>query len=258
MAKIKQKISISSTEGDQIRKVWDDQTSQWYYSVADVMAVLTDSVDARNYWKALKNRLKTNHNQLVTNCNQVKMLASDGKYYLNDATDAVTMLQIIQLIAPYNTAPFRAWFDHNDVSNAVSKTEKDNQNQYVIKEQQDTVDRSINKISTGQNFPVDVFEDFENIVVQCLLPGVNLDNIIISVNVTNLTIRGTSTQPQNYSAENILLSELVWGDFFRIIELPNLADVDNVMATEFHGLIKIKIKKIDKEKNRFIKIKTLD
>lgn len=261
MAKIKQKISITDTEGSQIRKVWDEQTSGWYYSVADVIAVLTDSVDARNYWKALKNRLKTNHNQLVTNCNQVKMLASDGKYYMNDAADAVTMLQIIQLVAPYNTAPFRAWFEHNDASNTAVSVPKS----VTLIPNEVTGDDGQNfepiKISTGQNFLVDVFEEKDNIVIKTFLPGIELDNLLVAVNIHTVTIRGVRNPPQNYSVQNsstnILLQELVWGEFERTIELPNLADVDNVMATEFHGLIVITIKKIDKEKNRFIKIKSI-
>jgi len=261
MAKIKQKISITNTEGAQIRKVWDEQTSSWYYSVADVIAVLTDSVDARNYWKALKNRLKTNHKQLVTNCNQVKMLASDGKYYMNDAADAVTMLQIIQLIAPYNTAPFRAWFDHNDASNTAASVPKS----VALIPNEATSDDGQNfepiKISTGQNFPVDVFEEKDNIVIKTFLPGIELDNLSVAVNVHTVTIHGVRNPPQNYSAKNsgmnILLNELKWGEFSKLIKLPNLADVDNVVATEYHGLITIKIKKIDKEKNRFIKVKSI-
>lgn len=66
----------------EVRTVWDDEQEKWYFSIVDVVAVLTDSVDyqaARNYWKVLKNRLSKEGNETVTNCNQLKMQAADGK-----------------------------------------------------------------------------------------------------------------------------------------------------------------------------------
>lgn len=68
-----------------VRTVWDDEQEKWYFSIVDVVAVLTDSVDyqaARNYWKVLKNRLSKEGNETVTNCNQLKMQAADGKMRL--------------------------------------------------------------------------------------------------------------------------------------------------------------------------------
>ena len=64
-----------------IRSVWDDVAEEWYFSVVDVVAVLTESADPRNYWKVLKNRLKKEGNESVTNCNQLKLKAADGKFY---------------------------------------------------------------------------------------------------------------------------------------------------------------------------------
>jgi len=67
-----------------IRTQWDDDQEKWYFSIVDVVGVLTESENANNYWKVLKNRLKKESSQLVTNCNQLKMQSSDGKYYKTD------------------------------------------------------------------------------------------------------------------------------------------------------------------------------
>ncbi|MBR2438973.1 MAG: hypothetical protein IKB25_02160, partial [Lentisphaeria bacterium] len=68
-----QQNAIKLFEQKQVRSVWDDATEEWYFSVVDVVAILTDSQDPRNYWKVLKNRLKKEGNQSVTNCNQLKL-----------------------------------------------------------------------------------------------------------------------------------------------------------------------------------------
>ena len=75
-----QQNAIKLFEQKQVRSVWDDTTEEWYFSVVDVVAILTDSQDPRNYWKVLKNRLKKEGNQSVTNCNQLKLPSSDGKF----------------------------------------------------------------------------------------------------------------------------------------------------------------------------------
>ena len=67
-----------------VRSVWDETAEEWYFSVVDVVAVLTESDNPRNYWKVLKNRLKKEGNESVTNCNQLKLKAADGKSYKTD------------------------------------------------------------------------------------------------------------------------------------------------------------------------------
>ena len=82
-----QKQSIQLFEERNVRTIWDDVQEKWYFSVVDVIAILTDSPTPRNYWKVLKNRLKKEGNESVTNCNQLKLLAADGKRYLTDVAD---------------------------------------------------------------------------------------------------------------------------------------------------------------------------
>ena len=92
-----------------VRTHWDAEREEWYFSVVDVVAVLTDSPDPRNYWKVLKHRLKAEGNETVTNCNQLKMLASDGKMRLTDVADTKQLLRIIQSIPSPKAEPFKQW-----------------------------------------------------------------------------------------------------------------------------------------------------
>lgn len=83
------KQAIQLFEERTVRTVWDDTEEKWYFSIVDVVAILTDSKDyqaARNYWKVLKNRLKKEGNETVTNCNRLKMLAADGKMRICEIT----------------------------------------------------------------------------------------------------------------------------------------------------------------------------
>ena len=95
---------------DKVRKVWHKQEEEWYFSVVDVVAVLTDSPNPNNYWKVLKNRLNKEGNQSVTNCNQLKMKSpKDGKMYKTDAVNTEQLLRIIQSIPSKNAEPFKLW-----------------------------------------------------------------------------------------------------------------------------------------------------
>jgi hypothetical protein len=93
-----QKQSIQLFEERNVRTIWDDVQEKWYFSVVDVIAILTDSPTPRNYWKVLKNRLKKEGNESVTNCNQLKLLAADGKRYLSDVADQEQLFRIIQSV----------------------------------------------------------------------------------------------------------------------------------------------------------------
>lgn len=104
------KHEIEKVFGDRkIRSVWDDEAEKWYFSVVDVVAVLTDSENPRNYWKVLKNRLKKEGNQSVTNCNQLKLKAADGKFYKTDVADQEQLFRLIQSIPSPKAEPFKMW-----------------------------------------------------------------------------------------------------------------------------------------------------
>jgi hypothetical protein len=106
------KEAIKVFHDKKIRTVWDDEQEKWYFSIVDVIAVLTDSVDyqtARNYWKVLKNRLSKEGNETVTNCNQLKMQAADGKMRLTDVADTEQLFRLIQSIPSPKAEPFKLW-----------------------------------------------------------------------------------------------------------------------------------------------------
>ncbi len=92
-----------------IRTQWDDHQEKWYFSIVDVVAILTESENANNYWKVLKNRLKKEGSQLVTNCNQLKMESSDGKFYKTDVADTEQLFRLIQTIPSPKAEPFKLW-----------------------------------------------------------------------------------------------------------------------------------------------------
>ena len=104
-----QKQSLKLFEERNVRTVWDDTQEKWYFSVVDVIAILTDSATPRNYWKVLKNRLKKEGNESVTNCNQLKLLSSDGKRYLTDVADQEQLFRIIQSGPSPKAEPFKQW-----------------------------------------------------------------------------------------------------------------------------------------------------
>ena len=104
------KQEIIKIFGDRkIRSVWDDEAEIWYFSIVDVVAVLTESVNPANYWKVLKNRLKKEGNETVTNCNQLKLRAADGKMRMTDVATAEQMFRVIQSIPSPKAEPFKMW-----------------------------------------------------------------------------------------------------------------------------------------------------
>ncbi len=95
--------SIMPFEANKIRKIWHDE--QWFFSVVDIIGVLTDSKDPRNYWKVLKNREK----ELVTICNQLKLPSSDGKNYKTDCAHTAGVLRILMSVPSPKAEPFKLW-----------------------------------------------------------------------------------------------------------------------------------------------------
>lgn len=104
-----QKQALQLFNDRQIRTAWDDKEEKWYFSVVDVVAVLTDSPDPAKYWRVLKTRLKKEGNETATNCSAFKMLAADGKMRLTDVADQVQLFRLIQSIPSPKAEPFKVW-----------------------------------------------------------------------------------------------------------------------------------------------------
>ena len=107
-----QNDKIQLFEDKRIRTAWDEEKEEWYFSIVDVVAVLTDQPDQRHaakYWSVLKTRLKKEGSQLTTNCSQLKMRSADGKRYNTDVADTEQLLRIIQSIPSPKAEPFKLW-----------------------------------------------------------------------------------------------------------------------------------------------------
>ena len=105
-----QNDKIQLFEDKRIRTAWDEEKEEWFFSIVDVVGVLTDSPNPNNYWKVLKKRLKAEGNESVTNCNRLKLKSpKDGKRYLTDVADTEQLLRIIQSIPSPKAEPFKMW-----------------------------------------------------------------------------------------------------------------------------------------------------
>ena len=100
---------IKLFEGKQVRVVWNEKEEKYYFSVVDIVQVLTDSADGRKYWNKLKERLKKEGNESVTNCHQLKLLSSDGKKYKTDVADLQGIFRLIQSIPSKKAEPVKQW-----------------------------------------------------------------------------------------------------------------------------------------------------
>lgn len=100
---------IKLFEDKKVRTIWDEEAEEWYFSVVDVVAVLTESPNPRKYWSVLKTRLKTERSQLATNCSQLKMPATDGKMYKTDCMTTEQLFRLIQSIPSPKAEPFKLW-----------------------------------------------------------------------------------------------------------------------------------------------------
>ena len=101
--------SVKLFESQEIRSAWNEDEEEWYFSVIDVVGVLTESQDGRKYWNKLKQRLKDEGNETVTNCHQLKLKAADGKMRLTDVATTEQILRIVQSIPSKKAEPFKLW-----------------------------------------------------------------------------------------------------------------------------------------------------
>ena len=104
-----QKNAIKLFEQTQVRALWDEEQEKWYFSIVDVVGILSDSVNPQAYWRKLKQRLLAEGNETVTNCHALKMLAADGKMRFTDVADTEQLFRLIQSIPSPKAEPFKLW-----------------------------------------------------------------------------------------------------------------------------------------------------
>ena len=108
------KISIRFFNDREVRAIWDEANSKWWFSVVDIVAAITDSPNPRKYWSVLKTRLKKAGNELTTNCSQLKLTAADGKKYATDCFAQEDITALVKLIPSKKTTTFLDWFTYSD------------------------------------------------------------------------------------------------------------------------------------------------
>lgn len=106
---MKKDNSIKLFEEKKVRSQWNEEQEKWYFSIVDVIAILTESTNPRKYWSVLKTRLKAEGSQLATNCSQLKMKSADGKFYKTDVADTEQLFRLIQSIPSHKAEPFKLW-----------------------------------------------------------------------------------------------------------------------------------------------------
>ena len=101
--------AIKLFQDQRVRVHWDDEQEKWFFSIVDIVGILTESANPRKYWSVLKTRLKKEGSELATNCSQLKMQSTDGKYYKTDVADTEQLLRLIQSIPSPKAEPFKTW-----------------------------------------------------------------------------------------------------------------------------------------------------
>ena len=108
------KISIQFFDDKEVRAVWNEKNSKWWFSVVDIVAILSESADARNYWYVLKNRLKKSNSEVLTNCKGLKLTAPDGKLRLTDTLDDKGIITLAKEFPGKKANKFIEWFSKID------------------------------------------------------------------------------------------------------------------------------------------------
>lgn len=224
MPRPKNQIVVQAVESASIRHRYDEKTNKWFFSVVDLVDLVTGSSDPRNYWKVLKNRLKKEQNQLVTKINQLKLPSKDGKEYLTDVADTEVVLELLEILSPGNISLFRDYFTD------FLYCPPDRGAEAPVGEEAELL--------------VDGYETDTHIIVQAFIAGVALGDIYILPAREKLTIRGKRLPQEFVRKENYLYQELLWSRFARSITLPKDVDTDSIETTEENGMLTIRIKKL--------------
>jgi HSP20 family molecular chaperone IbpA len=225
---------------ERIRRKYDENTKNWYFSVVDVIAIVSNSSDPRNYWKVQKSRLQKVNPQLVTKCNQLKLPSSDGKNYFTDVATSETLIDIIKAISLPHVKIFQLWFEKIESSNHQEKSFPQHE-------------------STGDDvaeLSIDMYQKNGSLILETFVAGTNPEDIIIRTTYQDIAISGSRKQSENFKKEISISQEIFYGFFSRTIEFPLPVELDKIEASVSHGLLTITIPLIDIKRVRVIKIKS--
>ena len=228
---------MPSSEAVKARHFFDEKDGKFYFSIVDVIEEVAESSDAQNYWKVLKNRLKKAQNQLVTKCNQLKMKAKDGKYYLTDTADKETIEGILKYVPKTNWGRFGQLVKSIEWGNSLVPLE---------------TPTSLNQEENSGNeakLLVDAYETKTSITIIAMIAGVDPEKLIIYLENKKIIISG-KREKENYSENKsknyagwYAYEELQWVSFFREIVLPCPIDKEKIKTSTPNGMLKIELAK---------------
>lgn len=255
---------------NKIRRQWNEKTKKWYFSIVDVIAIVTKSTDPRNYWKVLKNRLKKGQNELVTQCNQLKMKSNDGKFYLTDTADGDTMLKILKIVSTTHFSYFKHFLSNLEniepevltPKSSFEEEESDN-TKYDILDQEESYPHPPKILQKEEHFEeeflllIDAYLEKNYIIVKAFIAGVEIEDISILATHNTLTIKGERKKENKILEKNYRENELYWGKFSRAIKLPHHILTDNVEATAEDGMLLIKLPLMNKNFSQVVKVKNI-
>ncbi len=238
-----------------IRKHFDVTTRKWYFSIVDVIDSLIKTKDSQNYWKVLKNRLKKRSPELVTKCNQLKMRAKDGKFYLTDVADSETIIHIIEATPRASVEAFKAIIAELEeivegkrlevtgrTENTISPLLPDPS--FLNSPSLPPLPSTLPIIEAEAELFVDAYQTEKNIFVQAMLAGVTPENLKVKVSNKKVLIYGERKKERGeVSQENYTKEELLWATFVRVIALPSPVSEEFKISGD-DGLVTIELRKI--------------
>lgn len=256
-------INLTTKLNDKIRRSFDPISNKWYFSIVDVIDITTKSSDARNYWKVLKNRLKKTQNELVTACNQLKMEALDGKFYLTDTGDSETIFKILELISKESIPYFREYLgtlnakkSANFISLEANKLKEEVTSFEAIKNESLSYPQ-FEENAEDFTIMIDMYRKNNSIIIEAFIAGVSLSDLNITATTQTVTIKGNREFLNKTNIEKYSTQEISWGKFSRSILLPYEIEINKIEATDKYGLITIIMPIIDKSYSRRVKIKSI-
>jgi len=230
----------------EIRKQFDEKNGKWYFSIVDSVGIITKSSDARNYWKVLKNRLKKTDKELVTKCNQLKMMAKDGKFYLTDVADSETMIEIIESIPKTSSEAFKVLIRELEEIVPIPSAESSILDLPFSTDFEGQIGKEniTESEMNGAKLLVDVYQTESLVWIEAMIAGSSLEDISIAVSSKQVIISGKREGEGNILEKNYLYQELLWTSFYRKILLPCPVQTDKIQTKEDNGQLTIKLAKI--------------
>ena len=235
-----------------IRRHFDVTTQKWHFSIVDVIDEFSNSKNAQNYWKVLKNRLKKGFRELVTKCNQLKMRARDGKLYKTDAADYETILQILEHVPQARAEVFKSYCEPilNPATLPDPSLIREGAESETLPHPNPLLDKE--RVLKGGEVAeakllVDAYQTPTHIYIEAFAAGVAPEDIHTYVSEQKLVIYGkrvpSPPAKEGAGGGEYLREELLWTTFSREITLP-CPVVEEFKLTEDAGLIIVELKKI--------------